>query len=80
MFKIYLLIVVLFIVSSIFADTQVGGTVSGIWTIENSPYNVIDSLEIPVNSTLIIEPGVMVNFQDHYKFMILGRLLAIGTE
>ena len=78
--KIYLLIIGLFIVSSAFADTQVGGTVSGTWTLENSPYNVIDSLEIPVNTTLVIEPGVLVNFQGHYKFKVYGRLLAIGTE
>jgi hypothetical protein len=35
---------------------------------------------VPNDSTLIIQPGVTVNFQGHYKFLILGRLLATGTE
>jgi parallel beta-helix repeat protein/predicted outer membrane repeat protein len=56
-----------------------GGNVSGTWTLAGSPYNVMSSIVVPNGLTLIIEPGVTVNFQGTYKLLVLGRLLAIGT-
>jgi hypothetical protein len=56
-----------------------GGNVSGTWTLAGSPYNVMGEITIPVGSTLIIEPGVTVNFTGTYKFNVGGQLLAIGT-
>jgi len=55
------------------------GDVSGIWTIDNSPYFIGGEINIPVDSTLVIEPGVQVIFSGHYKFNIYGRLLAEGA-
>jgi Right handed beta helix region/Secretion system C-terminal sorting domain len=57
-----------------------GGYVSGTWIASGSPYLVQGSIQIADGSTLTIEPGVMVNFQGHYKFVVYGRLLAIGNE
>jgi predicted outer membrane repeat protein len=31
-------------------------------------------------TTLIIEPGVVVEFQGHYKLIVEGKLLAVGTQ
>ena len=38
--------------------TQVSGDVYGVWTANNSPYNVIGEITIPSNETLVIEPSV----------------------
>lgn len=56
-----------------------GGNVSGTWTLASSPYIIQGSIMIPNNSTLTIEPGVMVNFQGTFKLLVLGQLLSIGT-
>jgi len=62
--------------------TDVEGDVWGTWTRENSPYNVIGEIRVPPESTLVIEPGILVNFKGHYKLIVdsLATLLAIGTE
>jgi predicted outer membrane repeat protein len=61
---------------------EVGGKQWGTWTRDNSPYNVIAEVQVPAGSTLVIEPGVVVNFKGHYKFVVdsLAVLLAVGTE
>ncbi len=56
------------------------GDVSGNWTLSGSPYEIQGEIIIPNDSTLIIEPGVLVEFQGFYKFNVQGRLLAVGTE
>lgn len=47
------------------AETRVGGTLSGQlrWTKAESPYVVTQDLEIPVGSSLTLEPGVVVRFK-----------------
>ena len=62
------------------ADTHIPyGNVSGIWTIEGSPYIIDGHINVPVDSTLVIEPGVNVIFSDQYYFRIYGKLLSEGT-
>ena len=62
------------------AQTNIpGGIVNGNWTISGSPYLIQGAIMIPNGSTLTIEPGVTVNFQGQYKFLVLGQLLARGT-
>lgn len=79
--KVSLTIVLVIIAySKTYSQTVVpGGYVSGTWTLAGSPYLIQGSIMIPNDSTLTIEPGVMVNFQGTYKLLVLGRLLAIGT-
>jgi parallel beta-helix repeat protein len=62
--------------------TQVSGYQWGTWTRENSPYNVVGKIRVPSESTLVIEPGVVVNFRGHYKFQVdsAATLMAVGTE
>ncbi len=55
-----------------------GGVVNGIWTKAQSPYVINGTVSVPVDSTLIIQPGVEVNFSGYYTFIIEGRLLAEG--
>jgi len=70
----------LFTLSVISAETVVpGGTVTGTWYKANSPYNITGDITIPVNNTLIIEPGVQVNFQGFYSLTVNGLLEAVGT-
>jgi len=63
-----------------YSQTNISGTVSGIWSKEKSPYLVSGDLNIPINENLIIEPGVKIIFQGHYKFDIIGQLLALGNR
>ncbi len=70
-----------FTLEEIGSGTQIpGGSISGTWNNEGSPYFINGEVTIPNGETLIIEPDVTVNFQGHYKFIVDGRLLAIGTE
>jgi len=62
--------------------TDVWGDQSGTWTRDNSPYNVIGQIQVPSGQALTIEPGVLVIFQGHYKFIVSNSatLQAVGTE
>jgi hypothetical protein len=66
------------------AQTEVEGDVSGVWTIEGSPYLVVNVCTIPEDDTLRIEPGVEVRFvmpENRFDPMILnGTLIAHGAE
>ncbi|MCP4631910.1 MAG: T9SS type A sorting domain-containing protein [candidate division Zixibacteria bacterium] len=61
---------------------EVEGEVSGVWMADNNPYEVIGDLTIPTDSTLIIEAGVIVSFQGHYKLNVdsSATLQAIGNQ
>lgn len=54
------------------------GSVSGTWERSGSPYLINGTVSIPVESVLLIEPGVEVVFAGHYKFEIYGCLMAEG--
>jgi hypothetical protein len=76
----FILALIVFLNNASFAQTTVpGGDVSGTWELAGSPYIIDDNITIPNDSTLIIRPGVKVEFQGHYSLTVLGRLLAIGT-
>jgi hypothetical protein len=75
-----LTISVLLNVSSFAQTTVPGGEVSGTWDLLSSPYHINGDITIPDDSTLIIEPGVKVEFPGHFSLIVLGRLLAVGTE
>jgi len=61
---------------------DVSGDQWGTWIRENSPYNVVGHVRVPPESTLVIEPGVVVDFLGYYKFRVdsLATLLSVGTE
>ncbi len=62
------------------SQIEVQGNVSGTWSADT--VYVMDSICIPNNDTLIINPGVCILFNGHYKFVIFENavLRAIGTE
>lgn len=73
--------IIFFMMLSISAFTQTivtSGYVSGRWTKANSPYQVKGMIQIPSDSTLILEPGVVIDFQGPYKLNVKGRILSIG--
>ena len=83
MMKNLFLILTLSIVIPIFlpADTNIpAGPVNGTWDLAGSPYFIEGEINIPAGETLNIEPGVLVEFQGHYKFLIYGYLEAIGDS
>jgi hypothetical protein len=56
------------------------GPVSGLWTYANSPYLITGETTVLDGTSLEIEPGVRVEWQDSYSMHVQGQLLAIGTE
>ncbi|MBN2541369.1 right-handed parallel beta-helix repeat-containing protein [bacterium] len=58
------------------------GIVCGVWEALHSPIYVGCDIFIPLDSTLVIEPGCSVIFLGHFKFEIENNALlkAIGTE
>lgn len=56
------------------------GNVSGIWSVENSPYQILGDLQVNIDDTLSITPGCLIEFQGHYSIEISGVLTAIGTS
>ncbi|MCD4817582.1 MAG: right-handed parallel beta-helix repeat-containing protein [Candidatus Cloacimonetes bacterium] len=75
-------IIILFLIFKVFlfSDTSIpGGEVFGEWSFDDSPYLIEGEITIPDGETLLIDPGVLVEFQGHYKLNVQGCLLAIGT-
>lgn len=62
--------------------TLVGGPiVSDItWTLANSPYLVVENIQVMPEVTLTIEPGVAVRFDRGKLLQVEGTLIARGTE
>ena len=80
--KRYLLLVfVLCLFSSLYSSIDIdSGDVSGVWTKENSPYNIRGDIYVQANQLLTIEPGVKVVFHGHYRLRMLNaNLIAIGN-
>ncbi|MBU1652779.1 right-handed parallel beta-helix repeat-containing protein [bacterium] len=74
-------IAILVLVSSITqAETIIpGGNVSGTWGMAGSPFIIQGDITIQVPHMLLVEPGVEVIFEGHYRFEVYGILEAIGT-
>jgi len=64
-------------------STQVGGrlTIDTVWTIDQSPYLIIDTLQIPIDITLTIEEGVTIKADTGIgdSFVVFGTLVGEGT-
>ena len=67
----FLIFMLLFLsLGTLFSQTPVPeGNVSGTWTLAGSPYLINGDITIPFDSTLTIEPGIVVEFQGHYRFV-----------
>ncbi len=62
--------------------TDVSGSQAGTWTLADSPFNVVGDITIPNGDVLVIEPGVEVSMQGHYRITVSAdaTLLAAGTS
>ncbi|RPH93909.1 T9SS C-terminal target domain-containing protein [candidate division KSB1 bacterium] len=57
-----------------------GGSVSGNWTAEHSPYMIQGDVMVAAGDSLRINPGVVVYFAAPCSLTVNGKLLAVGTE
>jgi|GEM_PF-2300713 len=73
------LLLVLFLSSSLHAQTNISGSVSGTWDLAGSPYIISGDANVPAGNILHIEPGVVVQFAGEYVLEIFGNIQAIGT-
>ena len=62
------------------AQTEVEGEVSGVWDIDGSPYVLVDTVIVPEDEELTIDPGVEVEFGEDMLLLVEGNLTAVGTE
>jgi len=77
----WLLLMLLTGSSTAYAQTDIlGGNISGIWALSNSPYYIYGEVTIPNGETLNVEKGVAVIFKGYYKFNVQGRVKAIGIK
>ncbi|KKL59503.1 hypothetical protein LCGC14_2214710, partial [marine sediment metagenome] len=74
----FILLLLATIQVSAYTDIQ-EGDISGIWTKSGSPYRILGDVTVPYNDTLVIKPGVIVDFEGHHKFTIRGVLTAVGA-
>jgi hypothetical protein len=67
--------------TQIAAGLNVSGTLTGDlrWMAADSPVQVTGDLLIPTGSRLTVEPGVTVQFEGPYQFVVNGTLQAVGT-
>ena len=62
------------------AYTQISGKVFGEFTVSQSPYRVIQDIIIDSNSTLKINSGVEIHFDENTKLIVKGELLVEGSN
>ena len=61
---------------------EVSGELTGdqVWSVRESPVHVTATVRIPAGSSIKIEPGVTVIFDDYYALQVYGVIEATGTE
>jgi hypothetical protein len=64
------------------AQTSVtaGTLTSAHWTLSGSPYKIMGHIIVANGDSLVIDPGVVVEFQGNYKLFCNGKILANGTS
>ena len=78
--KIFPLILLTFFSLNLLASTDISeGSVSGIWTFDESPYYVLGNINIEAGEILTIEPGVDIIFSDSTTMESEGTIIAQGT-
>jgi hypothetical protein len=66
--------------SVVHAETIIpGGNVTGTWTADGSPFIITADITVQNNDSLLIGPGVRVQFDSNVTLGVLGRLIADGS-
>ena len=66
---------------SLFSQTSIpAGAVSGTWNASGSPYLINGDIIVENGESLVIEPGVVIEFTEHYRFTVEGNLKALGNS
>ena len=73
------ILLLLFLLSNMIAQTFVSGNVSGVWDASGSPYQLTADCVVGFGDTLIIEPLVRVNLDTTFEFRVQGVLSASRT-
>ncbi|HDS74437.1 MAG TPA: hypothetical protein ENN56_02755, partial [Firmicutes bacterium] len=73
-------VLTLFLATAAHAATVSGIIESTTWTVDQSPYYVVDTVLVAEGAVLNIEAGVDVLFDADVPFLIEGALIASGTE
>jgi len=67
-----------------YADTEVSGLITEdtTWTLNNSPYVLVDKVGVDYQVILTVEPGVQVksNAGPFYYIKVMGKIIAQGTS
>ncbi|MDP8206606.1 MAG: NosD domain-containing protein [Candidatus Electryonea clarkiae] len=71
---------VIIIPSNLNAETEIQGEMSGVLTVEDSPYLITATILVPYGDTLSVEPGVYIRFVHNTEINVNGTFLALGTE
>ncbi|KAA3618075.1 MAG: T9SS C-terminal target domain-containing protein [Calditrichaeota bacterium] len=69
-----------FMLSTPASASNISGFIQGTLSIQNSPYTVTADLKIAVGDTLLIESGVVLQFNTSIGLINYGFLQAVGTE
>ena len=72
------LLLMLFAITSAFAQPQISGELTG--TMGPGEFVVVGVIEVPLFQTLTLLPGTEFRFNGSYEFNIFGNIQAIGTE
>ncbi|HLO60908.1 MAG TPA: right-handed parallel beta-helix repeat-containing protein [Bacteroidales bacterium] len=79
--KLYYTAVILFFTAVIHAQTIVSvDTVKGIWSAGSSPYIITQTVTVPADTSLVIQPGTEIYLAGNFRFKVEGRLIARGKE
>jgi len=71
---------VLIAFSTVLAQTEISGEVSGEWSTEGSPYVIIEHTVINADDDLTVLPGVIIEFEPNGYIELNGTLSLNGTE
>ena len=65
---------------NVFRGNPISGELTGILGAAGGPYLAVDTLTIPEDGELVIEPGVELRFEPKVPFIIKGKITAVGNE
>jgi len=62
------------------AEQHLSGEVTGVLQAAHNPFYIDGDISVPQNSSLTIEPGVLITVSGNYRINVQGTLIASGTE